>query len=335
MEGCLPLPVTELLSRVLDPLYFPGSSLAPSASARELQRLSALLFEPLQPHLESKSVLLVLHKDLQALPFGMLRDGGGDFLLESYHFSYLPSISRVETFAEPLSGPPLLMLPSDFRLSERRTEKLFFTTHFPQIRVINDLRSSPKTGAHWIHLSAHFQLHDDTWIGSALADGRRAISVLQFLKHPISCTLLSLGVCDAGNGYSSGSLYWLGFSEPLLTGGVGALLLSRWRMDELSSKIYRDFYAHCQRGLPMDEALSQSKRAFMARSFRREGVQISGDHPFLWAGIPYVGKPGTRLYSGTPSESPLPWFYASALCLVAVLWASHRLAKGSSARLDR
>ena len=107
----LPLPLPELLSGVLDPLYFPGPSLAPAASVRQLQQLHALLFEPLQPRLESKSVLLVLHKELQALPFGMLRDALGNFLLQSYDFSYLPSFSGVENPKQSHSGPPPVEAP--------------------------------------------------------------------------------------------------------------------------------------------------------------------------------------------------------------------------------
>lgn len=45
----------------------------------------------------------------------------------------------------------------------------------------------------------------------------------------------------------------------------------------------------------MDEALSQAKRVFRRRQLRRDQATISGRHPFFWAGITNVGRPGERL----------------------------------------
>jgi hypothetical protein len=46
----------------------------------------------------------------------------------------------------------------------------------------------------------------------------------------------------------------------------------------------------------MDEALAQAKRNFVRKHLNRDRASTSGQHPFFWAGVTYVGRPGERLY---------------------------------------
>ena len=165
--------------------------------------------------------------------------------------------------------------------------------------------------AHWVHISTHFRLDDRFWWVSGFGDGTGEINLFQFLRTLLSTPLLSLGVCNAANSYSSESPYWLGLSELFLTESVGAMVISRWRMDELSSRIYGDFYARCKQGIPMDQALSQVRRSFLGKTLRRSNSKTKGGHPFFWAGITYVGVPGKKLYEGLSSGQTLLLFCLS------------------------
>jgi CHAT domain-containing protein len=177
------------------------------------------------------------------------------------------------------------------------------------------------------------------WLTSGFPNGPEELSILHMLQVPLACNLLSLGACDLGNPHTSGSPYWLGFTELFLNRGVRALLVSRWSLDDLASRIYRDFFVLAKEGLPMDEALSQAKRGFMRRELRREQTRISGRHPYFWAGVTYVGRPGECLY---PKHNPgagnlllglsASLLLVSALLLLTVQQSRHRSASRHHSR---
>ncbi|MCZ6876602.1 MAG: CHAT domain-containing protein [Acidobacteria bacterium] len=218
-------------------------------------------------------------------------------VLEHYNFSYLPSVYG-NAKQEPSSpSAPILIRPnSSLDLPEIQAEETFFKTLFPDLQVSEQLEGQFPPGARWVHISTHFRLDQRFWLASGFANGPEELNIFRFLQHPLSCTLLSLGVCDAGNAYTSDSPYWLGFSELFLNTGVQALLVNRWRLDEIASRIYRDFYVLSRQGLPMDQAITQARLRFMSQTFRRGTAKVTGQHPFFWAGVTYVGVPGRTLY---------------------------------------
>ena len=158
----------------------------------------------------------------------------------------------------------------------------------------------------------------DFWIASGFHQETGGASVLSLIDATGACSMVSLGVCDAGNAYSSHSPYWLGFSELFLSRGAAALLVSRWALDDFSARIYRDFYGAAREGLPMDEALTLARRRFLGLRLERSGVSAPGSHPYFWAGLAYVGYPGQRLYEPDPPRAGLT-AAAMALPTLAVL----------------
>ena len=129
------------------------------------------------------------------------------------------------------------------------------------------------------------------------------------LKRTMDCSLLSLGVCESANSATSASPYWMGFSEMLMLNGAESLLTSRWRMGELSASIYIDFFRLCHEGMPMDQALREARLKFLDPE--KSGLPAEASHPFYWAGITYIGKPGKTL-AGTPGKG----FMAEALPVI-------------------
>ncbi len=296
-ELVLPQEITETVHEIVDPLYSALSSLPPPPNSRQLQLVYSHLIEPLEGFFDSSSILFIGHKELQTLPLEMLQNRRGEFLLEHYNFSYLPSVyGNAQQETSSPSAPILIRPISSLDLPEIQAEESFFKTLFPDLQVAEQLEGQFLPGARWVHISTHFRLDNRFWLASGFANGPEELNVLRFLKHPLSCTLLSLGVCDAGNAYSSDSPYWLGFSELFLNTGVRSLLVNRWRLDEIASRIYRDFYALSRQGLPMDQAITQARLRFMNQTFRRGTAKVTGQHPFFWAGVTYVGVPGRTLY---------------------------------------
>jgi CHAT domain-containing protein len=231
-----------------------------------LKYLYSHLIEPLEKFFDSRKVLFIGHKELQSLPLGMLLDHHNQFLVERYHFSYLPSANwRFDRPQPTLSSPSLVVPASPPDLPEIKREQVFFQGLFPDLQVTRKWERQNLVAARWIHISNHFRLDKRLWLTSGFPTDQEELNILQMLQVPLACSLLSLGSCDLGNSYSSGSPYWLGFAELFLNRGVRALLVSRWSLDDLASEIYRDFFGLAREGLPMDEALSQAKRGFMRR----------------------------------------------------------------------
>jgi tetratricopeptide (TPR) repeat protein len=312
----LPETAARMVSEVIGGFYSTGGLLPASPSMEELQRLYRCLFQPIERSLAGPSLLVIPHKELQVLPLEILVDEGGRYLLQRYHFSYLPAWDQTRHPPQPL-GNPVLVLPEDLSsLPESRRDALFFQKAFPSVRTVRDLQQIPLPAA-WIHVSSHFELDNQFWLASRFSDGTRSVSALNLADANLECSLLSLGVCHVANGFSTKIPYWLGFCELFLSGRVSSLVVSRWEMDELAAPIYREFYLNCKRGKSMDEALSQARRNFLKKTLWRGKAKVSGRHPFFWAGINYLGQPGIHLFAPDPAK-PLPLWLFTLLALACL-----------------
>ncbi|RPI22809.1 MAG: CHAT domain-containing protein [Acidobacteria bacterium] len=295
--------VNEILEPVLSALFTDGTYLPRMPDPGSLRRLYRLLVEPLVPFFDSDSLVVVVHKELQNLPLEMLVDGNGNYVLEDYHVSYLPlATGAVPNSVNRLPAPVLVFPKTNPELPSMEREALLLKSLFPHGRVIDKLDSALIGTPGWLHISSHFRLDPEFWLASGFDAVEGKTNALALLPAARSCALVSLGVCHAANAYALSSPYWLGFSELYLSRGATALVVSRWALDDLSMRIFRDFYIQCRQGTPMDQALTRARRRFLGLCLERDGVSTSGRHPYFWAGITYVGPPGVRLCETPESE---------------------------------
>ena len=82
------------------------------------------------------------------------------------------------------------------------------------------------------------------------------------------------------------------------------MVLNRWKLDEASAEIYLGFARRVWQGASLDVALTQARRQFRRQIGKRGRVRIDLGHPFFWAGISYIGRPGVVLY---PRPEPIGW----------------------------
>ncbi|HXK60820.1 MAG TPA: CHAT domain-containing tetratricopeptide repeat protein [Acidobacteriota bacterium] len=291
--------INEVLSPVLSTVFSESDYLPSEPDRASLQRLYRLLLAPLEPFLDSDSLVVVVHKELQNLPFEMLIDENGKYVLESYNVSYLP-VAGTDTAkkAGHLKDPVFVFPQINPVLPSMEREELLLRSLFPNARTLDKLDPALIGSPAWLHISAHFRLDTEFWLASNFDGGsgeQGKTNALELLPATESCTLVSLGVCHAANSYTVRSPYWLGLSELYLSRGATALVVSRWALDDLSMRIFRDFYLHCRQGMPMDEALTKARRKFLGLRLERDGIRAAGRHPYFWAGITYVGTPGVRL----------------------------------------
>ena len=89
----------------------------------------------------------------------------------------------------------------------------------------------------------------------------------------------------------------------------------------------------------MDRALSLAKRNFWRQRVRRQGKTVSGNHPFFWAGISYLGEPGTPLYPEQRRSPGALWLTSAVLLgagmIVAWVMTASRPVKPSAKGSDQ
>jgi hypothetical protein len=285
-------PVQHIAAKLVGSFYRTDHILQPTPVESTLQKAYGQIFAPLEHLIDSSKIVFIGHKDLQSFPMELLVDSSGRFLLERFFFSYLPLESPPGKSTSDES--PIVVLPARFSPASGQSELKFFENTFPDVKVHD--RLGTLRPARWIHLSSHFGLNKEIWAGSGFSAGKQSLSLLDFLRTPLNCKLLSLSVCDSGNSHGWDSPYWLGVSELFLIQGARALLVNRWKLDEYSSTIFVRFFELCRNGIPMDEALALAKREFIHTTLTRGEKTASGSHPFFWAGLTYVGQPGLQLY---------------------------------------
>jgi hypothetical protein len=306
---------SSTLRAVLAPLHSSGSALPPVPHGIHLRELYHALFQPLEKYVQHRRILIIPHKILQALPFEFLQDDNGGYLLDDYLISYLPNLDPRFAQGQRIDAPPALYLPSGFSHREGASRELRELSQFTQdLRIHRHLDKVDLFRAQWAHISTHFSPDHRFWLASTFSSGKEVVSVAELLQKRWSCELLSLGVCESANGFSFVSPYWLGVSELFLSRGIQSLVASRWKLDEASSQIFVDFHRYCQSGMAFDEALSRARAKIRTRVFNRNGTTATGQHPYFWAGISYVGWPGRKL-----SGASAPDIWAGLGILVAVL----------------
>lgn len=314
-----PGPVGKEIRAVLEGLYSSSEWLPPLPPAETLRELHRRLLQPIEDLFETGSLLILPHKELQVLPLEMLIGEDGNYLLEKYRFSYLPS-RQVPVAGQTTKDRPRVFLQRT-NGQENREEESFFRRTFPDAAIHYGLPPGlPRSGS-WIHISSHFLLEKNFWLNSALQDGDTRLDLTRLVRPPLFLQLLSIGACDLANPYRWAAPYWLGLPELLLNCGVRSLLVSRWKLDELTLSIYERFFECCRRGHPMDEALYLARLEFVRSQLQRGNRAAPAGHPFFWAGVTYVGVPGTRLYPETPPRGLVS-------CLVLLLFPT--LLKGLS-----
>jgi len=315
------VPLAQQIERLLEPFYMADSHLPPIPHERHLRALAQALILPVKDHIPGPRLLIIAHQEAQNLPFEMLPISDKQLLMDRYVISYLPSLSIEKPV--PLSeatGAGLIVAPEVFGSGRKGGEVSRLQCLFPGSRLIDAWDGADHLQAPWIHISSHFQLDPHFWVASRLDGKTRWRHWFELLSLRPRCRLLSLAVCDSANGYLSDSPYWLGFGELFLLAGADSLVASRWKLDHLSVEIFEELFSYCRQGMAIDEALTKARRRFRLRRLQREEIEISGSHPFFWAGLSFIGWPETHLFEpprgGSGARKDLPGIVLALLSFI-------------------
>ena len=294
--------VSSLIQRIVGPLYSTGQSLFPPPPVSAIRRLSKELIGPLESHLDHPRLLFIPHKELQVLPFEMLLNQAGKLLLDEFFISYL---APTATPGPAAAGPGLAILPAlGAGHGTINREKLLFGTLFGDRNIYGQIEALNDRESDWIHVSSHLSFDHNLWYKSRIGGEGQGIDLWRFLRTRFRSRLLSLSACDVGNSHGWPTPFWVGIAGLLLERNTSAVVLNRWKLDEASAEIYLGFARRVWQGASLDVALTQARRQFRRQIGKRGRVRIDLGHPFFWAGISYIGRPGVVLY---PRPEPIGW----------------------------
>ncbi len=106
----------------------------------------------------------------------------------------------------------------------------------------------------------------------------------EILNLRLKAKLVVLSACETGLGKFASGEGVLGFSRAFLYAGARNLVLSQWKVNDVSTtELMTQFYNfHLKEGLPLTESLRKAKLSLIGNPWT--------SHPFFWAPFVLIGS---------------------------------------------
>lgn len=263
----------------------------PALQARalaRLQRLHALLWQPLAPALQgAQRVIVVPHAQLGAIPFAALHSDRGS-LVEQLQIAYAPSARlALRGLAAPVRpANRVLALATSGGLHHARREAVAVVAAWPQGRLLDGEQATVDSlrahagGADVLHLACHAQFRADSPSFSALHLHDGALTAEAIGALPLAGATVVLSACETGLHDWGGGDEMFGLTRAFMSAGAARVVASLWAVDDaMTADLMVDFHAHLRRG----EAPAQALRLAQLAARERQA------HPACWAAFVLVG----------------------------------------------
>lgn len=289
--------------------------------ADDARGLHRLLLGPALERLAGKTRLIVIPDGaLWDVPFQVLQDTQGRYVIESAALSYAPSLTVLRESLRRRRDRPstvLAMGKSDFGTNRNGPRPALMSALAPlpdaerQVRTIAALygpdRSAAYVGAearedrfkeqapHFsvLHLASHGLLDEGSPLYShvVLSPGARGSSedglleAWELMNLRLDADLMVLSACETGRGRIAPGEGIVGMSWAAFVAGARALVVSQWQVEsDSTTRLMTAFHRGLARGAGGKADLL--RRA--ALDILRTGHYA---HPFYWAGFVLVGDP--------------------------------------------
>lgn len=277
--------------------------------------LHQALVEPMyQDEKQPSQLYVVPDGSLTMLPFDLLRDASGAYLIENTEVSYLSSgrdvtyngsksstinpNSTAVAFANPDFGDTD-WAPLDNTSAEVQTLKRFFsnTSLYQQseatLEHIREMRSPTI-----LHLATHgyvekddpsIAVDDNPMVRSGLVFSSEASGVVNLRASEVigldlqNTELVVLSACESGLGVAANGEGVYGLRRAFTLAGADAQVVSLWPVSDEGTQVFMEsFYGYLSSGKPKAEALRQSKLDM------KNSVRWSA--PVFWGAFILVGQ---------------------------------------------
>ena len=272
------------------------------------QTLLAPLLQDLPP---CERLILVRDGRLEYLPFALLQNPAGDYLIQQYALSYAPSASlyfRSEaspqekagylgyamTFpggvdiSQPLRNKTLSALPHARAEVEAGARIFRGASRIDQSATEADFRSQA-SGHRILHLATHTLIDDRNPLYSRLllqdsGDSDGALYTYELFGMDLDADLVVLSACNTGRGQLQRGEGMMSLSRGFAYAGCPSILMTHWTVsDRQNAALMEAFFENLADGMAKDRALQAAQLAYLA-----EADEITG-HPWYWAAPALVG----------------------------------------------
>lgn len=268
------------------------AGLALRAARANLARLAEALLSPVLDRLQTRQLVVVPHGELHALPFHALPLDAG-WLSEHFDVAYAPSATVQGYCARRgarASGPASVLAVPDALAPEIEGEARAVAE-----ALGTDTRLAIGAEATWerfvedagrsriLHVASHGTFRRDEPTLSSLKLHDRWANLYDLYGLDLRCDLVTLSGCETGVTRVSRAEGLLGLVRGLLYAGAPRVLVSRWRVDDVTTALLmRSFYGAVRGGATYAGALSQAMAA----------VRETAPNPYHWASFFLMGMPG-------------------------------------------
>ncbi len=272
-----------------------------------LQRLSNLLFRPLQQMLKPYAQLIIVpHGVLHQLPFHALHDGSA-YLIEQYAISYLPRATLLryckQTHPAKRSGQQTSAVALGYSAGGQLPYAVQEARQVAQLIGGQAFLEETATKAHLrtladdcriLHLATHGNFRDDNplFSGLALADGW--LTTLDAFDLDLHASLITLSACQTGCHVVAGGDELRGLIRAFLATGTSTLVAGLWAVeDQATACLMERFYKKLADGWDKHEALRHAQLCLLKDGASGEQqARLRYRHPYFWAPFFLMGDTG-------------------------------------------
>lgn len=270
----------------------------------DAKRLYGLLIRPVEEQIKGAAALVIEPDDeLSNLPFEVLLDGNGKYLVETKALAYIPSIHYLEYSKKGWITYPKILAVGISSISEEyknalapledsETEAMWVADRFASHKALTGKDATAEnihraiSTANIFHVATH-SIYKNGYLTLLVASPERSgpsipLDFGKMNKGELkACYLVVLSACSTAGSlertiHSPGNTV-----RSILQAGVPYVVASRWKVDSHATMtIMKDFYGQLSDAETPDRALQYAA----IRALKEYG------HPFYWAAFSQYGR---------------------------------------------
>jgi CHAT domain-containing protein/tetratricopeptide (TPR) repeat protein len=260
------------------------------------RQLYLYLVEPARAWLRGKRVVVIPHDVLHVLPFQALIAPDGGAWGDLAQITYAPSATVLLSLkqAAPIRNAKLLAIADPGIAAARAEVQAISALYANGSKVAFDRLAKESEVKAWVkdhdllHLSVHgkFDAAEPLFSHLKLSGGGQEdgkLTAAEIFALPIEkARLVVLSACETGKAEVTRGDEVMGFTRAFLYAGAQSLILSHWRVDADSTRLWMEtFYRAAQTQVPAEAA----RRALLAVKSKKEY-----SHPYYWAAFTVIGR---------------------------------------------
>ncbi len=257
----------------------------------------------------AKDIVVVADDFLNNLPFEVLQDDNGEYLMDTYNIQYQYSArlwnmlrsrkserkeydfvgyaynNQDETFASDRSCFDIS--PSNLKCAKKEIRSIMEIIDSDNVSSTHDGLSNLLPVASQtkiLHLATHACLDEQNSDYSRIYFNDTLLTNQDLKVKDFSADMVVLSACETGFGEIVKGEGSMSLSKGFFHAGAKSTLVSLWPVDDCAtSDLMEYFYQNLKEGFTKDQALRNAKIQY------RNSVSSDREHPYYWAGFIIIG----------------------------------------------